>query len=77
LRALAADDETLHRALRRKFATELVYYERSKPSIRKGIKARKRAEQAGKCALCCADLPQRGAVLDRFEAMAGCTPKNS
>ena len=77
LRAIAADDENLHWALRRKLAKELVYDERSKPATRKGIKAKKRVAQCGRCAICSGELPSRGAVLDRFEAMKGYTLENT
>jgi len=77
LRALAAGDDGLHWALRRKLAKELVYDERSKPMQRRSVKAKKRAEQHGLCAVCAGELPPRGAVLDRFEAMKGYTLGNT
>ena len=41
------------------------------------VKALKRGEQGGKCALCQQALPARNAVLDRIEAMLGYTPENT
>lgn len=73
----AAGDPNLHWALRRKLAKELVYDERSKPMDRKILKRKKRAEQQGLCAGCKTALPDRGAVLDRFEAMLGYTASNT
>lgn len=77
LLTLSLDDQSLLWALRRKLAKELVYDERSKPMQRKAVKAKKRAEQSGRCAICSSDLPPRGAVLDRFEAMKGYTVENT
>jgi ribosomal protein L44E len=77
LRTLSSGDEQLHWALRRKIAKELVYDERSKPMQRRALKAKKRREQKNKCAICPVELPQRGAVLDRLEAMGGYTFENT
>ncbi len=77
LRALSGGDEDLLWALRRKVAKELVYDERSKPMQRRALKAKKRREQKNKCAVCSVELPQRGAVLDRLEAMGGYTFENT
>lgn len=74
---LSNGDEALLWALRRKLAKELVYDERSKPAQRKRLKALKRIEQDGKCAICKDDLPEKNVVLDRFEAMAGYTLENT
>lgn len=76
LRELAGTDDALHFALRRKLFKELVYDERSKPMQRRALKATKRLEQGGRCALCGDALPARGAVLDRFEAMKGYIASN-
>jgi len=77
LRELSAGDDQLHWALRRKLAKELTYDERGKPGERKQLKAYKRGEQKGKCALCGSELPETNVVLDRLEAMAGYTRENT
>jgi hypothetical protein len=71
------DDDSLHWALRRKLAKELMYDERGKPTHRVKLKAFKRGEQGGTCALCRRDLPERDSVLDRLEAMKGYTAENT
>lgn len=71
LRDASRGDEQLHWALRRKLAKELTYDERGKPMHRRQLKALKRGEQAGKCAVCQRELPARNSVLDRVEAMKG------
>lgn len=75
--ALAGNDEDLHWALRRKLAKELTYDERSKPMARRALKERKRKTQGGRCQECGELLPERGAVLDRFQAMKGYTDENT
>jgi hypothetical protein len=70
-------DPEFHWALRRKLAKELVYDEREKPAKRKRLKRQKRRQQGDKCQKCGLDLPQRGAVLDRFDAMKGYTLENT
>lgn len=77
LTELAAGDDDLHWALRRKLSKELVYDERSKPMQRRALKARKRKAQDGRCADCLEPLPASGAVLDRSRAMAGYTFENT
>jgi ribosomal protein L44E len=77
LRVASGGDEDLHWALRRKLTKELSYAERGKPMLRKVLKALKRGEQGGKCALCHCELPERNAVLDRLEAMKGYTAENT
>jgi hypothetical protein len=66
-------------ALRRKLTKELGYDERSKPMQRKILKLKKMASQKGLCAVatCGKQLPERNAVLDRFEAMGGYTVENT
>lgn len=64
-------------ALRRKLYKELIYDERGKPMLRVALKKAKRIEQADQCALCSEASPERGAVLDRLEAMGGYTPENT
>ncbi len=77
LHSLSGDDDQLFWALRRKLAKELSYDERGKPIHRRKLKAFKREEQGGKCACCNEILPERNAVLDRFEAMTGYTAENT
>ena len=74
---LSQGDLDLHWALRRKLAKELSYDERGKPGARKQLKAFKQGEQGGRCAKCREPLPEKGAVLDRLEAMGGYTRENT
>ena len=64
-------------ALRRKVAKELTYDERGKPMQRRELKARKREQQDGLCAICRKPLPEKDVILDRLKAMAGYTKKNT
>jgi ribosomal protein L44E len=73
----AAGNAELHFALRRKIAKELTYDERSKPMERRRLKAQKRADQSGLCAVCSRLLPPSYTVLDRFEAAKGYTAENT
>lgn len=75
--AVAGDDPNTLWALRRKLAKELVYDERGTPAHRIKLKKLKRQEQGGKCALCGTELPNKGAELDRFEAVVGYIPENT
>jgi hypothetical protein len=77
LRALSIGSEELLFALRRKLAKELIYDERGKPTHRKLLKVRLRAEQHGRCVRCQESLPEKNAVLDRIEAMSGYTAENT
>jgi rubrerythrin len=77
LTELSAGDPDLLWALRRKLAKELGYEERGKPMHRTMLKMSKRIEQQNRCAICSAELPEPGAVLDRFEAMKGYTQENT
>ena len=77
LKTMSQGDEQLHWALRRKLAKELGYDERGKPMQRRALKAFKRGQQNGRCAVCSTDLPEKGSVLDRFEAMKGYTAENT
>jgi hypothetical protein len=74
---LSAGDPAVLFAYRRKIAKELIYDERGKPMFRRALKLRKMGEQGGLCARCREPLPNRGAVLDRIEAMTGYTPENT
>src|SRR5947209_1847020 len=77
LKELSGDDPELLFAYRRKIAKELGYDERSKPMIRRKLKALKRKEQNGRCALCPEPLPEKYAVLDRVRASDGYTAENT
>jgi hypothetical protein len=77
LAALSSGDGELLWALRRKLSKELSYDERGRPGDRRTLKAFKRGEQGGLCALCKNSLPAKGAVLDRLQAMPGYTPDNT
>ncbi len=77
LDTLAADDPALLFAYRRKIAKELTYDERGKPAHRRKLKEAKRREQQGRCATCSRPLPERGAVLDRHDALLGYTEENT
>jgi len=77
LNELAAGDPATLFAFRRKIAKELVYDERGKTSERVKLKARKFGEQDGICPECGEQLPEKGAHLDRKNAMDGYTPANT
>jgi hypothetical protein len=77
LRQLAGADFELLFALRRKVYKELVYDERDKPMVRRRLKAQKRQQQGGLCAICSQLLPEKYCVLDRFNAAAGYTAENT
>jgi hypothetical protein len=77
LQTLSAGDTDLLWALRRKLAKELTYDERSRPGDRRALKAYKRGEQKGLCALCSQPLPEKYVTLDRFEAMLGYVKENT
>ena len=77
LNELAAGDPAALFSFRRKIAKELVYDERGKTGERNKLKARKFGEQAGICAECGEHLPEKGAHLDRKNAMDGYTPANT
>ena len=77
LGTLAGNDSDLLFAYRRKISKELGYDERSKPMLRRKLKAQKRKEQGGRCPLCSEPLPEKYAVLDRIRAAAGYTAKNT
>jgi len=74
---LSSGDADLMFALRRKLSKELMYLERGVPIIRVKLKAQKRKEQNGLCAVCMKALPEKGAELDRFEAKLGYTAQNT
>ena len=70
-------DPKLRFALSRKVQKELSYDERSKPAHRNKIKRERRIEQANLCPICDLELPEKYAVLDRFEAWKGYTFENT
>jgi hypothetical protein len=71
LTKLSGGDTELLFALRRKIAKELMYDERGKPLARVKLKLQQRLKQGGLCKVCSEPLPERGAVLDRLNAMDG------
>ena len=77
LDVLGGSDADLLFAYRRKIAKELSYDERSKPMVRRKLKALKRKEQGGICPLCGKPLPEKYTVLDRINAADGYTPGNT
>lgn len=77
LAELTCGDTELLWALRRKLYKELIYDERKKPMLRRALKKSKRKEQSGLCAICKMQLPEKGAILDRLEAMDGYTASNT
>jgi len=74
---LAHGDKELLFAFRRKVFKELSYAERSKPAIRRKLKALKWKEQGGKCHRCKKPMPEKYSVLDRVNAVDGYTAENT
>lgn len=77
LDCLSGGDKELLFAYRRKVYKELIYDERSKPMARRRLKQLKREEQKGICPICLKTLPEKYAVLDRFNAADGYTAGNT
>jgi len=77
LKLLSGGRRTLLWALRRKVYKELTYDERGKPMHRRKLKALKREQQRGLCAICTKRLPHAYVVLDRLKAMDGYTAENT
>jgi DNA repair exonuclease SbcCD ATPase subunit len=77
LDTLAGGDANLLFAYRRKVSKELGYDERSKPMLRRKLKAQKRQQQGGTCPICSKPLPEKYVVLDRLNAAAGYTVENT
>jgi ribosomal protein L44E len=77
LKELSDGDLDLMWALRRKLYKTLTYDERDNPTNRRILKQVKRAVQKNRCASCGKGLPEKNAVLDRFEAMKGYTEDNT
>jgi hypothetical protein len=77
LEELSNVDADLMWALRRKLYKTLTYDKRDNPTNRRILKQVKRAIQHNTCATCGKCLPEKNAVLDRFEAMKGYTEDNT
>ena len=77
LKISASGDPELLWALRRKVFKELMYDERGKPMHRVALKKKKVIEQNNQCAYCKKELPKKGCILDRLEAMVGYTLENT
>ncbi len=77
LQDAASGDKALLWALRRYVYIRLQHDERGKPLQRKILKLKKMAAQKGKCFECGDELPERGAELDRLNAMDGYTEENT
>lgn len=74
---LAAGDDELLFALRRRLYTRLMHLERGTPMHRTKLKKLKWKAQEGKCALCGKDMDQKGSELDRGIARLGYTVENT
>jgi DNA repair exonuclease SbcCD ATPase subunit len=74
---LSGGDTELLFAYRRKVYKELTYDERSRPAVRRRLKAAKLHEQSGLCPICWEPLPTTYTVLDRFSAADGYTSENT
>jgi hypothetical protein len=77
LTEMSGGDANLLFALRRRIYVRLSYDERGTPAQRIKLKNLKWKEQRGKCAICHEDLPESETELDRFDAAAGYTAKNT
>lgn len=70
-------DAGLEWAMRRYIYIRLQHDERGTPMERRALKAKLIVKQNSVCALCGERLPDKGAVLDRLEAMKGYTEDNT
>ena len=75
--AVSNKDLSLEWAMRRYIYKQLIYEERRPPMERRALKVKLRAKQNGLCPLCGKELPAKGAVLDRIEAMKGYVEENT
>lgn len=73
----AKEDKALAWALKRYVYIRLQHDERGTPARRKMLKLKKMVAQNMRCAICKKKLPERGAELDRFNAMDGYTEENT
>jgi len=71
------NDAALGWAIRRYIYIRLQHDERGTPMERRQLKAKLIVKQGGNCALCNERLPEKGAVLDRLEAMKGYIEDNT
>jgi hypothetical protein len=77
LQKMSAGDPALLFAFRRRIQIRLMHDERGTPGLRRKLKAQKRLEQDGRCAICGEQLPEKDAELDRISAPNGYTPANT
>jgi len=75
--AFSKSDADLEWAMRRYIYIRLQHDERGTPMERRALKAILRSKQDDLCLLCGEQLPKKGAVLDRLEAMKGYTEDNT
>ena len=76
IETLAKNNSKAVFAFRRKIYKELIYDERNRPMERKKLKDIMWKKQKGICRLCKEKLSERGAVLDRTEAIEGYKEEN-
>jgi len=77
LAKFSQDDPELLWALRRKLVKQLQAEERGRQVDIRMLKMFKRGEQGEKCAVCKGPLPEKNAVLDRFNGMKPYTRENT
>jgi len=74
---VTGDDRMRMFQIRRYILKRLEFDERGTPTQRRKLKDAKRKSQRGLCAMCGVELPERGAELDRFNAIDGYTAGNT
>jgi uncharacterized protein with PIN domain len=74
---VSKDDANLEWAMRRYIYIRLQHGERGTAMTRRALKIKLRARQNNLCPLCNKQLPEKGAVCDRIEAMKGYTEENT
>ena len=77
LHQLSSNNADLEWALRRYVYIRLQNDERGTSMERRSLKAKLVMRQHADCAICRKPLPEKGAVLDRLEAMKGYTEDNT
>jgi len=77
VKELSGGDPGLLFAYTRKLHVKLMHDERGTPMQRRKLKLSKIKSQNGLCPLCKKPLPEKGNVLDRFEAQLGYTDENT